>query len=141
MVEPLLTPDLIEEGKALVEALDQGDASPDAAFWLYSSEVPGWKLVIGQVKVGPNGPREIYSAVQKTLQRLRNKIAHLSLEDIAVAKPDAPIIRLLSQAVSTGPELNGIRFTHNFINGILVEDAFIYRLKRPAGGKTTRAAG
>ena len=57
---------------------------------------------------------------------------HVSLEDIVLAKPDAQIIRLLAQAIATGPGISNIRFTHNAINGTLIEDALIYRLRRPA---------
>ena len=70
--------------------------------------------------------------VQKTLKRLRNRISHLALEDIVMAKPDAPVIQLLRQVVATGPGISGIRFTSNVINGTLIEDAYIYRLKKPA---------
>lgn len=132
MVETQLTPDLIREGAALVEGLDKVGVSPDAALWLYFPDIAAWKLLLAEVKVGPDGPRGVYRVVLKTLQSLRNEIAHLSLEDVALAKPDAPIIKLLAQAIATGPGINGIRFTHNVVNGTLIEDAFIYRLKRPA---------
>lgn len=132
MVETQLTPDLIREGAALVEGLDKAGVSPDAALWFYFPDISAWRLLLAEVKVGPEGPRGVYRAVQKTLQALRNQIAHLSLEDVVVAKPDAPIIKLLAQAITTDPGINGIRFTQNVINGTLIEDAFIYRLKRPA---------
>ncbi len=132
MVETQLTPDLIKEGATLVDALDRSGVSPDAALWLYYPDISAWKLLLAEVKVGQAGPREVYREVQKTLNGLRHQITHLSLEDVAVAKPDDPIIKLLSMVVTTGPKLEGFRFTHNVINGTLIEDAFIYRLKRPA---------
>ena len=132
MVETQLTPELIQEGAALVEGLDGAGVSPDAALWFYFPDVNSWKLLLAEVKVGPEGPREVYRSVQKTLQSLRNKITHLSLEDVALAKPDAPLIALLRQALVTGPGISGIRFTRNVVNGTLIEDAYIYRLKRPA---------
>jgi len=132
MVETQLTPELIKEGATLVEALDRSGVSPDAALWLYYPDTSVWKLLLAEVKVGQAGPREVYREVQRTLSSLRNQITHLSLEDVAVAKPDDPMIRLLSTIVTTGPKLEGFRFTHNVVNGTLIEDAFIYRLKRPA---------
>ena len=132
MVETQLTPELIREGATLVEALDRSGVSPDAAFWLYYPDIAVWKLLLAEVKVGHAGPREVYREVQKTLNGLRAQITHLSLEDVAVAKPDDPVIKLLSTVVATGPKLEGFRFTHNVVNGTLIEDAYIYRLKRPA---------
>jgi hypothetical protein len=132
MVETQLTPELIQEGAVLVKGLDKAGVSPDAALWFYFPDINAWKLLLAEVKVGPEGPRGVYRAVQKTLQTLRKQITHISLEDVVLAKPDAPIIRLLAHAIVTSPGINSIRFTHNVINGTLIEDALIYRLKRPA---------
>ena len=120
MVATQLTPELITEGAKLVEALDLAGIAPDAALWMYFPDVSAWKLLLAEDKVGPEGPRGVYRTI------------HLSLEDIALAKPDAPLIRLLGQAFTTGPGISGIRFTRNVINGTLIEDAYIYRLKKAA---------
>jgi hypothetical protein len=132
MVETQLTPDLVTEGAALIAKLDASGASPDAAMWIYSPGSGGWKFINADVKVGSRGPREVYKAVQRALGALRNQVAHLSFEDISVAKPDAPLIKALRHAVVTGPGAGGIRFSRNVINGTLIEDAYIYRLHRPA---------
>ena len=132
MVETQLTPELIREGAILVEALDKAGVSPDAALWLYSPEVATWKLLLAQTKVKTDGPREVYRTIQKTLNALRNQIAHVRLEDVAVTAPDVPIIKLLAQAIIFGPGISGIRLKQNVLDGMLIEDAYIYRLKRPA---------
>lgn len=131
MVESQLTPELMNEGAALIAKLDASGAAPDAALWFYFPDIRAWKLLFAQTKVGPQGPREVYREIQKALNSLRNEIAHLSLEDIAVTKTDAPVIQVLRQAIATGPGIGGIRFSRNVINGTLIEDAYIYRL-RPA---------
>jgi len=132
MVETQLTPELIQEGAALVSGLDKAGEGPDAALWFYFTDMGVWKLLLAEVEVGPTGPRDVYRTIQKTLHSLRNEITHLSLEDVAVAKPDAPLIRLLRQAIATGPGIGGYRFTRNVINGVPIEDAYIYRLESPA---------
>jgi hypothetical protein len=132
MVGTSLTPKLIEEGAALVQALDKAGVSPDAAFWFYSSDIQGWKLVLAEMKLGPEGPRKIYRQIQRTLSSLPQDDRAISLDDVAVAKPDAPIVAVLKRAVRTGPGVSGIRFTQNVVDGILIEDAYIYRLAKPA---------
>lgn len=132
MVENHLTPELIQEGAKLVQGLDDAGFAPDAALWFYFPDLSVWRLVITQVKVGPGGPRDVYRVVQKTLQGLKGEVTHLDLDDVAVAKPEAPIIALLSKAVRTGQGANGIRFARNAIHGTRVEDAYIYRLKGAA---------
>jgi hypothetical protein len=132
MVETQLTPELVREGAALVEKLDASGASPDAAFWFYYPDTHSWKLFLVEMKLAQEGPREAYRSVQKALQALRNEVVHLSLEDVAVAKPDMPLVALLSRVISTGPGMGGIRLSRNVINGQMIEDAYIYRMKRSA---------
>ena len=132
MVETQLTPQLISDGAALIGGLDQAGVSPDAAFWFYFPDIKAWKLILSEVKVGPEGPRGVYRQIQKAMSSLSDQLSSLTLTDVAVAKPDAPLITLLRQVVSTGPGISGMRFTNNVINGTLIEDAYIYRLKSPA---------
>ena len=128
MVETTLTKEMIETGATLVRKLDERGLQPDAALWLYSPDLEQWKLVIAEVKVGKKGPKEVYRQIQKILTESADEIAELSLDDVALAKPDAPIIALLRAAIRTGPGISGIRFKNNVINGTLIEDAYISRL-------------
>ena len=132
MVETRLTQDLIREGARLVEKLDQLGVSPDAAFWLYLADTGSWKLYLAETSVAARGPRQAYKQIQRTLHALRNEVTHLSLNDIAVAESDAPLVALLSSAISTGPGISGLRFSRNVIKGVAIDDAYIYRLRRPA---------
>lgn len=132
MVKTALTPQLIQEGAELLQALDTAGLAPDAAFWLYFPDVNAWKLVLADMKVGPQGPRGVYRQVQRVLGTLSDTVKALSLADIAVAKPDAPVVAVLRRAIRTGPGVGGIRFSQNVIDGVLIEDAYIYRLAKPA---------
>jgi hypothetical protein len=131
MVDTNLTKEMIETGAALVRKLDESGFKPDAVFWFYFPDKQAWKLVIAEVKVGEQGPKEMYRQIQKILAKFPKEISGLSLDDVALAKPDAPIVALLRVALRTGPEIGGIRFKNNIINGILIEDAYIYRLTKP----------
>jgi hypothetical protein len=83
------------------------------------------------VKVRKQGPKEVYRQIQKILTKFPKEISGLSLDDVEVAKTDAPVIALLRMALHTGPKIGGIRFKNNVIDGILIEDAYIYRLIKP----------
>jgi hypothetical protein len=127
MVEATLTKEMIDIGAAFVHKLDEHGFSPNAAFWFYFSDVQQWKLVLAESKLGTIGPKEIYRKIQKILEKYADEIPGLSLDDVALSKPDAPIIVLLRVAIQTGPGISGIRFKNNVINGTLIEDAYIYR--------------
>ena len=128
MVATQLTDRLVEDGVALVLALDATVIKPRSAFWFLFSDVGSWKLVIADPKLGPDGPRGAYKQIQKVLKKLQKKSNSLVLEDVVLAKPDAPIVEVMRTALRTGPGISGIRFTGNMINGVLIDDAYIYRL-------------
>lgn len=129
MVTTTLTKEMIEAGASLLKKLDDKGVQPDAAFWFYFPDIQQWKLVLAEVKLGSTGPREIYSRIQEVLSQFTQELKDLSLDSITLAKPDAPIVSLLRVAIKTGPAITGIRFTNNVISGVVIEDAYIYRLQ------------
>lgn len=132
MVETTLTPEMIGEGAIVIQKLDEMGISPDAAFWFYFPDIGAYKLILAQVKVGADGPKGVYRSIQKALQGLGTLASHISLDDVAVAKPDAPVVKLLAQVIGTGAGISGIRFSKNVIDGIPIDDAYIYRLTKAA---------
>lgn len=128
MVETDISKELIDAGAELIRRLDARGMQPDAAFWFYFPDIGAWKLVLAEVRVGKTGPKDIYRDIQKILTVAKEELGAIELDDIALAKPDAPMVGLLRAAVRTGPGIGGIRFTHNVVNGTLIEDAYIYRL-------------
>lgn len=128
MVESHLTKEMIDAGAALIRKLDESGIQPDAALWLYYPDRQTWKLVIAQAKVGSEGPKQLYSRIREVMGEPSEGTLQLSLDDVTLSKLDAPIITLLRMAMSTGPNISGIRFKDNVINGTVIEDAYIYRL-------------
>ena len=128
MVDSILSKELIDAGAELIRRLDERGMQPDAAFWLYFPDVSTWKLVLAEEDVGKTGPKEVYRRIQSTITAAGDDLHPLELDHITLAKPDAPMVALLRTAVHTGPGIGGIRFTHNVVNGTLIEDAYIYRL-------------
>lgn len=130
MVETLLTNEMIEAGAALIRKMDKRGIRPDAAFWLYSTEQQTWKLVIAEFKVGIKGPKEFYRRIQEILATSPEPeiVDNVSLDDVTLVKPDEPIVALLRKAIRTSPDITGIRFKNNVINGTLIDDAYIYRI-------------
>lgn len=128
MVDSTLTKEMIESGKALIMKLDDSNVQPDAAFWFFFSDIQQWKLVLAEVKVGEQGPKQVYKTIQGVISQFSDELGDLSLDYITLAKPDAPIVKLLRVAIRTGAGISGIRFKNNVINGTVIEDAYIYRL-------------
>ena len=129
MVSVILTDSMINAGKVLILKLDQRGKSPEGAFWLYSPDIQQWKLML-VYDFGNIGPKIFYKKIQDTIYAKKNEIGELSLVDVVLLKPDDPIVSLLRSKIRTGPDsISGIRFTNNVINGTVIDDAYIYRLR------------
>lgn len=138
MVTPYLRDEQVTQGRELVESIDKSGAlTVKAALWFYFSDIGSWRLLLDIKESTTLGPSETYRKVQKVLasqdkttsqDKANGASARLALEDIVVAKPDAPVLALLRPIISTGKGIHGVRFTNNVINGQVIEDAYIYRL-------------
>lgn len=127
MVTNTLTDIQIKAGEALIKAGDVSKLPIDAAFWFYFQDQETWKLMLSIKGVEKSGPKSTYNKLQKliTKTKLNEKIP---LSEVALLKHKAPLLSLLRTAIKTGPEISGIRFTGNVINGQLIPDAYIYRI-------------
>lgn len=141
VVAAVLTDWMIDSGATLLRRLDDRDLAPDAAFWFYLADRQDWSLFIAQERLATKGPRWAYNQVRDALSGSSGEPAHLSLDAVSVVGPDSPIVALLRVAIQTGPGISGIRFTNNVINGTVVEDAYIYRLRSPSGGANAARTG
>ena len=127
MDKELLVNSDIQAGKKLVEVLDKSKFLLEGALWFYSSESAEWHLLLVTKLVDIIGPKKAYIIVWEALNDLRSEIG-FSLERISVLSPKDKLIQLLRKAIRTDKGISEIRFSKNTINGVFIEDAFIYRL-------------
>lgn len=117
----------IQDGKDLIEALDETEFKVDASLWFYSSDSDEWRLLIASPFVEENGPRKSYGFIRSVLTQ-PSPPSGISLKNVSVLSPKHQLIELLKTVFSTGPSINGIRFTRSVINNTLIDDAYIYRI-------------
>jgi len=126
MDKTILVKDDILEGRMLIEHLDRTDFKVNSALWFYISDSSKWKLVLATDYLKEHSLKEAYNFIQEELNKIKS--ANISLDNISLAKADDDLIKLLKAAIGTGPGISEIRFTRNVINGIMIEDALIYRI-------------
>lgn len=127
MVADRLNKEAIDAGAKLIRKLDGTDLEISAAFWYLVPEQDVWRLMLASPEVDTEGPRFVYAKVQQVIRRLDSQ-SPISLSDVSVIDSKDPLVRLLRTAIHTGPQVSGIRFTRNTVNGHFIEDAYIYRL-------------
>jgi hypothetical protein len=128
LVGDQLTPEMIQSGAGLVEALDRLGVIVKGAFWLLSPSERAWRLVIATPEVRTVGPKAIYRKVHAAYTRMPAGIPPVASKDVTVLDDKQPLYQLLRSAVATGPGISGIRFSQNVINGHRIEDAYLYRM-------------
>lgn len=117
----------IEEGKKLVQKLDEVNFELNGALWFYIAEDERWRLLLFSPLIDSKGLSHCYSIIQEILRKVPNDYS-ISLEDVSLLSPKDQLFRLLRMAIRTGAGISTIRFTGNSINGVIIEDALIYRL-------------
>lgn len=118
----------IEEGERLIRTLDSANIPVEAALWFYMAENDRWRLLIATPLVDEKGPREAYATIRRAIEQMLSSLA-IRLSQISVVSPDDDLVQLLRAAIQTGPSISGIRFTGNVINGVFIDDAYIYRVQ------------
>jgi hypothetical protein len=126
VVGETLTPDLEKIGLKLAEQLEKDGIDFNAALWFYFAEPPNWKFILASSLVNQQGQRRVYGKVRKSLSKIDPTI---SLQDVKVVESDASIVKLLRPLIGTPRNsLERVRVKNNTVNGVLVEDALIYRM-------------
>jgi hypothetical protein len=126
LVKENLTEDMIRLGAELTRKLDAANWPVKASLWLFNSENNTWRLILASPQAATSGPKGAYEVVQSALSNLPGR--SLTLKDIVVVTPQDPLIQSFQSALQTGPDIKGLRFSRNTINGHFIDDAYIYRI-------------
>lgn len=127
----------LKAGEKLISKLDQKNFPFVAALWLFDPDAEDWRFIIATELVETLGSTKTYKRLHPFLAEFQ-EFSHLTAtgltpKNVTVVSPTNELIRLLARTVKTGPgpDVSHIRLTNNAINGIFIEDAYIYRLHLP----------
>ena len=128
MYKTQLVDDLVNEGKTLIERLEERRLQIAAAFWHYLEDLNRWRLVIVfSSLVEREGPLRVYMRIQEVLADLQAK--DLSLSDISVMGLNDYEFRELRSPVERSVQVSNR--THRpwprSLNPSRLEDGYIYR--------------
>ncbi len=118
----------IEEGKQLLMELDKQEMQIDVAMWFYIAENNIWRFVISSSLFNNKSGQEIYADFVDKFKDTK-QVNNIGLENITLVTNNNNLIMLMKNAIKTDKKsISSIRFTSNTINGVLIDDAYIYRL-------------
>lgn len=128
VVKEALSKEMIAAGSNLTRRLDEAGFIVSASMWFFNVDSSSWRYIIASPQVDSSGIKDAYKKVQDTLATLSNSEESISLRDITLISPNDPLIKLLKIGMKTGNGVSGIRFSRSLINGVPIEDAYVYRL-------------
>jgi hypothetical protein len=116
----------VEMGSELLKVLDEAAFPVTAAAWIYFPDDDEWRLVIRTPKVEKDlqGALRELAAVLDAKGDLRTR---LDLSRVKLVPPKDKVLAAMASMVRVDG-ISNIRFSRNVINGMLIDDALIYRL-------------
>lgn len=127
MDKTILVNDDISEGKVLIERLDKTYFKVNSALWFYDTELQEWRFYLASDYLKEHTLQEAYRFIQDELKAI-NAI-RISSDNISIVDSDDDLIKLIGYMMRTGEkDISDMRFSRNVINGVMVEDAVIYRI-------------
>lgn len=117
-----------QAGESLVKKLDESGGRVAAAFWLLDEKENNWELVIVSPLVGSEGPRNYYKRINDINEACLDDDNIVSLHDIRVSNIHNRIVDAMRNSVLDGAQLGNNRMGKNYIDGIYIEDMYLYKI-------------
>lgn len=118
----------INEGRDLLIRLDRQGLKPEVALWFYIPESNIWRFIISSSSFDNKASQIYYSDFVNKYKDVE-QVKSVGLENITLLPSNNDLIALMKNVIRTGPnDIGNNRFTSNVINGVLIEDAVIYRI-------------
>lgn len=116
----------VEMGRELLRILDETKFPVTAAAWILFPDIEEWRLVIRTPKAEKNLQQALLELAVSLDQRgdLRKR---LDLSRVKLVPPKDKMLAAMGSVVKV-EGISNIRFSRNVINGVLIDDALIYRL-------------
>ncbi len=126
LVKDVLTKEMVEGGRELVQHLDRAKIKVTSALWFFISESNTWKLLIASPEVNRTGPRKLYEKIVDVLSEIPAQ-RRLTLSHIQVVQNNDPIVSSLRSGIKTGKNLSGVGVYGSTYVSQYIDAAFIYR--------------
>jgi hypothetical protein len=119
MYKTVLVNSDVENGRRIVERLEEKGWQITAAFWFHPEEEDRWQLIIVSPDVSDKGPRQLYTTLWKLLDDFSNDPQNpfkFPLDDIKVIGPYSLLYKMVKERSGAVPK------------DYSLEDAYIYKM-------------
>ena len=121
MAQDVLVETDIASGRVLLDALRRAGFEVSVAYWLFNPDSEAWRFFVASPEA--EAPREASRKIVEVIRTDRERFPNTSR--IRFVAPDDPTASALSRVVApSGKE--EFRLSDNMIDGVYVDDAYIY---------------
>lgn len=124
----MATTELVEKDKEvarkLLEVLVRWQVQVRTAFWFYSGDQGGWRLVLAMPEADRNEIKQAYDVIARALET--NYIRGLSLSQIDIRSPSDDIVSSISKAIHLKLPQAPVRLSNTGIGNVFIGDAYIF---------------
>ncbi|OCR00321.1 hypothetical protein BCD67_25310 [Oscillatoriales cyanobacterium USR001] len=119
----------IQDGKRLIDALNQAGLSVNSALWLYLPEKETWRLMLTSPIFDKEGSLKTYKEIISVFGKVQPELKINWMNLVAVSPQHKLIQGLRKLQKDWNFNLLGKRLTNNTVNHIYVDDAYIYQIE------------
>lgn len=119
----------IQDGKRLIDALNQAGLSVNSALWLYLPEKETWRLMLTSPIFDKEGPLETYKEIISVFNKVQPELKINWLNLVAVSPQNKLIQGLRKLQQDWNLNLLRKRLTNYTVNHIYIDDAYIYQIE------------
>jgi len=117
----------IENGKDVINALDNDGKTPNVALWAKLPDYEGWRLVIASDRLDHSRSLSGYDEINAAMRKAG--ISYRKRPAIYWRPMDKPFIQALRQAFASAKDTYGMRLGGQKFGDQYLEDAFVYRIR------------
>jgi hypothetical protein len=117
---------MILAGELFVERIEKSPLHLYVAMWFQSTPDDFWKFVLAFPEVRLEGPKNVYKKLRSISNRITATEYKISNDYISVFEERDPLVQAFRSALRV--ENSGMRFSHSTLNGLFVEDSYIYKV-------------
>lgn len=116
----------VDMGREFIRILDEASFPVTGAAWIFFPDVEEWRLVIRTPKAEKNLQQALLE-IAVALDSQGDLRKRLDLSRVKLVPPKDRMLAAMGSVVRADG-LSTIRFSRNIVNGVLIDDALIYRL-------------
>jgi len=119
---------IFAEGRRVVEALDDAGFALPGAFWLLSTNRGPWTLFLVSPAVDLEGKQATLTRVMGILSSVKPSLK-IEVGAVTVLSPNDGLANIMKGFLRTGQGISGARLSQSIINGLKIEDSYVYRMQ------------